>query len=149
MDAATALLRDWRAAQAEVTVRSLQGDQGNRTWMKPEVGWLKINTDAAVFQDGSIGVGAVIRDSQGCFIGAGCCKVEGAWSSREAEAISMKEALSWIINRAYNQCVFETDLKSLVSACNGYPGEAFFGTLVLDCVHLLKHINNVPVKFVY
>ena len=31
---------------------------------------MKINIDAAVFLDGSIGVGAVIRDSQAKFVGA-------------------------------------------------------------------------------
>lgn len=34
-------------------------------------------------------------------------------------------------------------------ACNGKPGEAFFGTIVLDCIQLLKHINPVLVEFVY
>lgn len=63
-------------------------------WRKPTDGWLKINMDAAVFTDGSIGIGAFIRDSQGCFIGARCREVEGAWSSREAEVIGMKEAIS-------------------------------------------------------
>lgn len=61
----------------------------------------------------------------------------------------MKEALSWVIKNAYKKCVIETDSKCLVTACKGTPGEAFFGTLVSDCVHLLKHIDSVLVKFVY
>lgn len=33
-------------------------------------GWMKINIDAAVFLNGSIGVGAIIRDSHAKFVGA-------------------------------------------------------------------------------
>lgn len=89
-----------REAQHCVMDRKKQEQNANRVWKKPHEGWLKVNTDAAVFSDGTIGVGAVIRDSNGSFVGARCCKVAGAWSPREPEAISMKEALSWIIKRA-------------------------------------------------
>lgn len=45
--------------------------------------------------------------------------------------------------------MFETNLQSLVVACNGHLDAGFFGTLVGDCVYLLKHTNSVQVKFVY
>lgn len=114
---------------------------------KPNAGWLKINVDASVFQDGNIGCGAVVRDAQGQFRAAMSKKVEGKWSPREAEAIAFKEALSWIIKLRYGNCVFETDSKTLVQACNGASGDSFFGTIVDDCTYLLKHINHVLVRF--
>lgn len=43
---------------------------------------------------GRIGIGCVIRNEHGGFVGARCRTVEGNWSPREAEAISLKEALS-------------------------------------------------------
>lgn len=49
----------------------------------------------------------------------------------------------------YDSCIFETDSKSLADACNGKSGEAYFGTIVLNCLHLLKHIDQVLVRFVY
>ncbi|XP_074378629.1 uncharacterized protein LOC141720175 [Apium graveolens] len=112
-------------------------------------GWVKVNTDATVFQDGSVGVGCVMRDSQGAFLGARCCRKMGAWSPREAEAIGMKEALSWVIARKNQCCIMESDSRMLVQACNGSPGEAMFGTIVGDCIQLLKHINPVLVRFTY
>lgn len=45
--------------------------------------------------------------------------------------------------------MFETDLYALATACNGSPGEAYFGTIVIDCIHMLKHICPVLVDFVY
>lgn len=89
--------------------RGSRSDTGDYVWRKPMEGWIKVNTDAAVFQDGSIGVGCVIRDSYGKFVGAKCCRVAGAWSPRETEATDMKEALSWMLTRRNQQCIMETD----------------------------------------
>ena len=94
-------------------------------------------------------MGDVVRDDRGCFVGARCLKIAGAWKLREAEDIGLKEALSWVIAQGYTHCVFETDSYALADACNGSPRRALFGTIVMDCVHLIKHINPVLVKFVY
>lgn len=59
-------------------------------WNKPHEEWLKINVDAATFQDDYIGVGAVIRDSDGQFMRARCSRVAGNWQPREDEALSLK-----------------------------------------------------------
>lgn len=41
--------------------RRLQGQTVECVWMKTQEGWLTVNTDVAIFSDGSIGVGAVIE----------------------------------------------------------------------------------------
>ncbi|XP_074342401.1 uncharacterized protein LOC141679942 [Apium graveolens] len=147
---AISLLSAWKEAQIHIINHRAQEDQGDKVWQKPTGGWLKINMDAGVFTDGSIGIGAVIRDSQECFIGARCRKVEGAWRSGDVEVIGMKKAILWVISRGHQHCcVFETNLQSLSIACNDHRDAVFFGTLVGDCVYLLKHINYVQVKFVY
>lgn len=101
---------------------------GDRIRKNPEEWWLEINMDAAIFCHRSIGVVTVIQDSHRGFTGAGCCKVDRALSPREAEAISTKEILSWVIKRNYKQCVFETDSKCLVTVCNGSLDKASFET---------------------
>lgn len=68
---------------------------------------------------------------------------------REAEAIGLKEALMWVKDLQLSHCIFQSDSKSLVNACNGMIGEAYFDTIVNDCVQLLKHINQVQLEFVY
>ncbi|XP_074377753.1 uncharacterized protein LOC141719275 [Apium graveolens] len=143
------LLQDWREAQKNGRKASTKIASGVRIWNSPPEGWVKINVDTAIFQDGSIGIGSIIRDSSGQFLSARCRKMVGAWQVREAEAISLKEAMSWVKEMNINHCVFETDSKSLAAACNGKPGEAYFGTIVLDCIHIMKHIDHVLVDFAY
>ncbi|KAL8128281.1 hypothetical protein AgCh_015020 [Apium graveolens] len=91
------LLQDWREAHENGRKASTRVATGVRIWSRPPEGWVKINVDAAIFQDGSIGI----------------------------------------------------DSKSLVAACNGKPGEAYFGTIVLDCIHIMEHIDHVLVDFAY
>lgn len=47
---------------------------------KPMEEWVKVNTDAVLFSDGSVGVRCVMRDLQGVFLGARCSRRVGAWS---------------------------------------------------------------------
>ncbi|KAL8099398.1 hypothetical protein AgCh_031876 [Apium graveolens] len=142
-NAANHLLRDWKEAQVKIEDRRIRGDMCTRIWSQPKEGWLKINIDVAVFLDGSIGVAAIIRDDQARFIEARGKRIAGAWKPQEAEAIGLKEALSWVIAKGYTICVFETDSYVLADAFNGRPVEAIFGTIVMDCIHMLKHINSV------
>ena len=142
-------LAEWKEAQVRDEDRRLRGELGRRVWCPPKEGWVKINIDAAVFLDGSIGVGAVIRDSQTKFVIARGRKIAGAWRPREAEAMALIEALSWVMAKGYNHCVFDTDSYELATACNGRPGEAYFGNIVMDCIHMLKHICPVLVDFDY
>ncbi|KAL8109886.1 hypothetical protein AgCh_025833 [Apium graveolens] len=149
VSSANHFLRDRKEAQAKDEKRKIRGALGARVWSKPKEGWLKINIDAAVFLDGSIGVSALVRDDQARFVAARGRRIPGAWQPREAEALGLKEALSWIINKGYHMCIIETDSYVLAAACNDRPGEAMFGTIVKDCIHLFKHINPVLIDFVY
>lgn len=142
----TKFITEWREAQIQSVRKGSHNAEGEHVWTKPMERWVKVNSDTALFPNDSV---CVMRDSQVGFLGARCCRRVGAWSPREVEAIAMKEALSWLIARRNQRCIMETDSRVLVQACNGKPGEAIFGTLVDDCIQLLKHINLVLVKFIY
>lgn len=116
--AALNLLTDWKEARLDDMKKSKQVQACIKRWSKPPVGWIKINLDAAIFPEGFIGVGIVIRDSHGDFVRAICSHIEGAWQPRDAEALSLKEALSSAKSLNLHHCIFETDSKTLVEACN-------------------------------
>lgn len=143
------MLAEWSRAQ-EIAEKSVDRTRSrSKSWCKPPEGWVKINVDAA-FYPGSerIGVGCVMRDDRGKFIRARMNTARGGTSAREAEAISMREALSWIKSWRTTKCVFESDAKLLVDAFYGPKGKSCFDTIVEDCNELLKHYDDVLIEFV-
>ncbi|WOH11565.1 hypothetical protein DCAR_0831054 [Daucus carota subsp. sativus] len=144
------LLADWKAAQTDRTRNTPVLNTSTRRWQVPQRDWVKINLDAAIFADiKKIGIGGVIRDANGNFVKAVCKQLDGLWSPREAEALSLKEILSWTKQHGFTRCVFETDSKLLVDACNGSSGRSYFHIIVSECVDLIKHFENVLVRFVH
>jgi ribonuclease HI len=94
------------------------------------------------------GSGAVIRDSCGQFIAALQQINVRVSSAREAEAMTIREALSWIKERNMSNVIIESDSQLCVTACNS-SGEnlSLFGLFILDCKSLLKDIANSSVRF--
>lgn len=37
----------------------------------------------------------------------------------------------------------------MANACNENPGEAYFKTIVSDCIYIMKHMDHVLVGFAY
>lgn len=143
------MLADWNQAQTIAVKGSNKIITRNSSWCKPPDGWIKINVDAACHPGSShIGVGCVIRDDGGRFMRARMNTVQGGRSIREAEALSMREALSWVKNWTTTKCIFESDAKLLVDAFYGPRGKSCFDTIVEDCSELLKHCDEVLVDFV-
>ena len=121
-----------------------------RRWFPPKPGWVKVNIDAAVFiESGFTGVGSIIRDEHNKFIRARNHRIDAVYQPREAEAIGLREALSWVKELGYRKCVFETDAKMLAEACKKVQGRTYFHSIVLSCVELFKHYDEVLVEFVY
>ncbi|XP_074347622.1 uncharacterized protein LOC141686487 [Apium graveolens] len=120
-----------------------------KTWSKPPEGWIKINIDVACYTGrDNIGVGCVVRDDRGVFQRARSNQIGGLRKPREAEALSMREALSWVKGRRASKYIFETDSKLLVDAFHAIEGRSMFDTIVEDCRELAKHYEDVLVKFV-
>lgn len=68
---------------------------------------------------------------------------------REAEALCLKEALSWLKDKNFKKCIFETDSQTLARACKGVGGRSYFDTIVRDCVELFKHFDEMLVCFAH
>lgn len=93
--AAMNLLSDWRAAQQVGSKCKPNIQSACKHWSRPPQGWVKVNVDAAVFPEQNCsGMGGVIRDEYGKFLRARSRRVDAVLLPREAEALSLKEALS-------------------------------------------------------
>ncbi|XP_074335978.1 uncharacterized protein LOC141673144 [Apium graveolens] len=137
-------------AQQQRGVATSQQQQPVRTWNKPGAGWIKINTDVACYVGSNkISVGCVIRDDRGSFVCARSNAIQGTFHPREAEAVGLKEALSWVKDWRRHRCVFECDSKVLVDAAKGEAGTTYFHLIVEECRDILKHFEEVLVCFIH
>lgn len=146
---AASMFVEWQRASENSNGRTVHHASRARQWCKPPAGWVKINTDAAcTLGSNYIGVGCIIRDEWGNFVRARSNVVQGRFQPREAEAIGLKEALSWTKEWRSSKCIFECDAKLLVDAVNGSPGHTYFHAIVDECNSILKHFDEVLVLFV-
>lgn len=69
-------------------------------WSKPPTDWVTCNVDASTTSDPiKCGFGCVLRDSSGNFIAGLCGTIMGINSPQIAEALGVREALSWLKHR--------------------------------------------------
>ncbi|KAK9190098.1 hypothetical protein WN943_018699 [Citrus x changshan-huyou] len=110
--------------------------------------------DAGVHQlahgAGRIGLGCVIRNSDGAFLAARCVGRHGAFSAREAEALGIREALSWLKEYKLPCVIVEMDCLQVFQALTeGFSGPNVFGLIIEDCRELALVIGEVKFSYVH
>uniref|UniRef100_A0A803QJ80 Reverse transcriptase domain-containing protein n=1 Tax=Cannabis sativa TaxID=3483 RepID=A0A803QJ80_CANSA len=151
--AAVNLFDLWNSAHTDNHSDTLNADGANRVsehWTKPMQNRIKINTDAAIFDSTSeFGFSFVARDSAGALVEAHVCCVNGLVRAELAEAIGVKEALSWLKKHPQIQADVETDCVNVVKAIHSSV-EMFsaYGNVIHDCRHLLASLRNVSICYV-
>ena len=92
----TSFLFQWQFVQSISHVGDLPWVRnGGLVWDKPQPGWIKCNTDGAIFpQIRKMGYGWVIRNAIGQMMSASSRSYTGPMDAAIAEAISVHEALS-------------------------------------------------------
>ncbi|KAK9092874.1 hypothetical protein Syun_027785 [Stephania yunnanensis] len=119
-------------------------------WNKPRRGTCTCNVDTAVFKEkGLSSIAAIIRVDSGAFIAAmGECFV-GVFEPKEAEAIGVREALSWLKEGNMLQVTIETDAQVVVQPLSSNSKDlSYFGSLIDDCTELLTDMLSYKVCFV-
>uniref|UniRef100_A0A803PBV4 Reverse transcriptase domain-containing protein n=1 Tax=Cannabis sativa TaxID=3483 RepID=A0A803PBV4_CANSA len=150
---ANATLHHWRKAQHKDSIPSYdlqQPGDGNELWIKPDVSVVKVNVDAAFFEDESrFGFGMVARDYTGRLLDACCQSFHGQQNVAAVEVLGVKEALCWIKGKQWYHAVIETDSKLTVQAVrSSIDMKSVFGLLVEDCRCLFQAMPNASLCFV-
>ncbi|XP_019155460.1 PREDICTED: uncharacterized protein LOC109152301 [Ipomoea nil] len=102
-------LDNWLAGNESTILPAVPSRQVER-WNKSQAGRLKLNTDAAINQtSNTMGYGWVVRDDNRLFLAAKSMSVPGIYDVKVAEAMSMREALSWFKNTGMGGVDVETD----------------------------------------
>lgn len=143
------ILQDWRKAVERDQNQGSSRQQVARHWQKPPPKWVKINVDAACKRgENCVKLGCVARDEHGRFLGARSSVLQRIAHPREAEGLSLKEAISWTSTWRTNKCIFETDSTLLVHAVNVIKGRSYFDFVAEDCRELMNHFDEVLLAFV-
>ncbi|XP_074364363.1 uncharacterized protein LOC141705221 [Apium graveolens] len=119
-------------------------------WQPPEEGSFKVNVDAAI-QEGSesFSIGMVIRDHTGTFIEGKVMSFPSPESVFAAEAIGMREALSWIADKGLHKVTFESDSLLTVKALqNREDNQLEVGHILSSCLDWLTGNPSFVVSFV-
>nr|GME05468.1 uncharacterized protein LOC109186242 [Ipomoea batatas] len=146
---AKSFLEEWRMAASSGLQVSDASRREDVSWSKPQHGFLKMNVDAAINSEHArMGFGCVIRDANGCFVAAKETKWNGIFTPREAEAVAVREALSWIKTLNFDKVHVETDSLTVVQSLNQECGESSFHLVVKDIKNLLSCFAHVFLSFV-
>ena len=87
-------------------------------WLRPERGWIKLNTDGEVNSAlGRAGGGGILRDCEGNWIG-GIARFLGNCYSLMAELWAFKDGLSLAKNLGYFSICIEVDAEMIVLLLN-------------------------------
>ncbi|KAL8462317.1 hypothetical protein ACS0TY_032576 [Phlomoides rotata] len=117
-------------------------------WCTPPAGTYKLNSDAAVFADGTIGFGFVIRDANGLLILAGTKRCRARGNSMLVEALALRYNIQQALTSGLSSFQIETDSEILAMAIRGERVHAdYIMMLVEDIRSLAEQANCRAVLF--
>ncbi|XP_024636515.1 uncharacterized protein [Medicago truncatula] len=141
-------LNEWSCMQRAKA--PIHNKNSEHAWIKPPVGMIKCNVDAAAFDNNSVmGYGMCFRDSMGVLL---LGKSDFYYSSAtvlEAESLGLLDAIKVAISHGMRDIMFETDSKILsdaIAAATIPINE--FGDLVTHCRRLLLSRPDFVVSYV-
>ena len=123
---------------------------GAEQWRPPSDQGIKVNVDAAIFTNTQqFRSGFVARYDNGLLIEGGTQLWCGRIDPILAEAVGMREVLSWIKAKHWNKVYVESDCLALVQALRSNVDMiSSFGRVISACRALLLDLPNVSISFV-
>ncbi|XP_063939145.1 uncharacterized protein LOC135148333 [Daucus carota subsp. sativus] len=146
-------LTQWNIAQSRWSQASLRPDvegDGASVWARPLPNKVKVSVDAAVFNDrDAVGFGLIARGTDGRLITAKSIVHPHLVSPVTAEAMAIKEALSWIDDMQWPHVTVESDCLVVVQAIRSKtPMRSHLGGIIEECRRLLTQFHKVSLFFV-
>lgn len=113
-------------------------------WEQPQQGTIKVNIDAAIFEKSrSYCVSMVAHDHRGELVTATSSCRKGHIAPELAEAIRIKEVLSWVKNMIIESAIVETDYLSVVQSIRCFSVNlSYLGRVVDECKLLVKALKS-------
>ncbi|XP_074377018.1 uncharacterized protein LOC141718535 [Apium graveolens] len=134
-------------------IQPLFSVDGAACWVMPQQNEVKVTVDAAIFDDkGSSGVGLIARVHGGYMSHARTKCYPEVLHPTLAEAMAVKEALSWVKrvkNMAWEEVTIESDCLVVMQMIrNSAPMRTRLGQIIQDCRELIKKAHNLKLYFI-
>lgn len=150
------IINEWREAKRKICGQTAGDRSVGRTrdcrWIPPEADMFKLNVDASLFPGaGSFAIGTVVHDHHGTFIVGRTSRFLAPGSVLEAEAIGIKEALSWFVVQNLNGSSLQIEMDSLLAAraINGNQVNVLkTGDVFAECRARLNNSSGITLSFI-
>ncbi|KAL6497650.1 hypothetical protein OROHE_027083 [Orobanche hederae] len=94
-----------------------------------------------------MGFGCVLRDEHGSFMAAKGIPWNGVYESSVAEAMAVREALSWVKGKGIDYVQVETDALKVVLAFQKQASYSSFDLLLNDVKELMSCFTHIEFSF--
>ena len=110
-------------------------------WKAPPTGFIKINTDAAAFEDGRKScIGVVIRDNMGEVLAASNKVLPASFLAEVSKALALQDGVLLAAELEVSHAIFESDALSIILAINdGIHGG--------ELGHIIRNIRELTAVF--
>uniref|UniRef100_A0A803QUD1 RNase H type-1 domain-containing protein n=1 Tax=Cannabis sativa TaxID=3483 RepID=A0A803QUD1_CANSA len=119
-------------------------------WLKPQFDSIKINVDAAIFEGQNQFGGAFVVIDHNDLLTEGHTKLHmGNIAPTVAEALSFREALSWIKNQPPSSVWVESDCLLVIQTLRSSTSlSSYFGCVIQECKAMLANLSNFYFCFI-
>ncbi|KAL6503124.1 hypothetical protein OROHE_023753 [Orobanche hederae] len=155
VESAKANLIQWQSVQDRTFDRFMgfmTHEDGQERWNLPMCDRIKINVDAAIFDSSSCySYAIVIRDHNGALLEAVSSCKQATVTPELAEAVGIKEALSWVKNQGKENVDIESDCLQVIQAIRcSFSSRSYLGKIVEECKQLMEELkdHSVVLRFV-
>ncbi|KAK6149527.1 hypothetical protein DH2020_017052 [Rehmannia glutinosa] len=119
------------------------------TWRKPEIEWIKINTDASILQGSRTGIGVALRDHDGKIVSTLTRFFTAEMEVNVAEAIACKKGLTYAKTLGLRKIELETDNVTVYKKIKeSAPDLSYMGTVIGDIKDLFLYFDSVYISCV-
>lgn len=119
------------------------------SWAPPALGWIRVNTDAAMLEGTTVGAGAVFRDELGRVSRAAVHRYRARWSVALAEAMAAKVGLQEALKAGHTRVELECDAYNLVKAITQqHYGRSPLDLVIEDIVSLSSNFTHFSISHV-
>ncbi|KAK0607443.1 hypothetical protein LWI29_015165 [Acer saccharum] len=146
---ASLFIQEFRAANVKV-LKAVSVQSALPRWKAPPDGVFKINTDAALNEQGLVsGLGVVIRDCQGQVMASLCSQMGVCYSPEIAEALAIRRGLQLAVETGLVPAMLESDASVVVNAIGSQDrSSSDVGIIIHDISCLLRSPCFNSISFV-